>query len=218
MWARAVIAVVLLGVAGWLHGQWTDRWGVPAVVAESAATLTQLPMTIGEWEGRDVTADESEAVYRELAPTVIRYYTHRRHGTTVGLLLTCGRPAPMIYEHTPRTCYGKTGFAETAGANRITVAPAGGGPTAQFLVHNFVKESAASTNRLRVFWAWGDRETWSSPEEPRFTLGRKPVLFKVYVTRDLVSEEESVADDPAIPFMQLLIPELQKVVNPSPPA
>ncbi|MDB5311188.1 MAG: hypothetical protein JWO38_5390 [Gemmataceae bacterium] len=215
MWARVLVAVAILGLSGWVHGRWTDRWGAPPAVAEAAAVLPALPMTIGEWDGRDITADQSEAVYRALEHQVLRQYVHRRTGAAVGVLFTCGRAAPMIYEHTPRACYAATGFEEIGAGTRITV-DGGAGPAGEFLVHTFAKSSAASTTRLRLFWAWGDRTTWSSPVQPRFTLGRKPVLFKVYVARQLLSETEPLADDPAVRFLRALLPELQATINPPP--
>src|SRR4051812_15976297 len=121
MYLRTVLAVVALAGTGYLHGRWTDRWGPSAAIDEAAAHFARLPLSFGTWEGRDITADESETVYRSAGPKLVRRYVNRADGTSVGVLVTCGRPGGMIVEHNPRVCYGDLGFEEPRAGRTVPV-------------------------------------------------------------------------------------------------
>lgn len=212
MLTRVFFIVAILVTAGWVHGRWVDRWGPSPAAAESAASLGLLPVQFGDWVGRDISPEESQIVFKPTTPQIVRRYVNRLDGTTVCLLLTCGRPAGMIVDHTPKTCYTYFGFEEVGLGKRVAV-PAESGQAAEFFAHTFVKATPAFTSRVRVFWAWGDRDTWSFPDRPRIHFAGKPVLFKAYVTREMVSDDEPIADDPATPFLRAVLPELQKCLN-----
>jgi hypothetical protein len=203
---RLLVVVTVLGVTGWLHGRWTDRWGITADVRAAEAALPTVPLVIGEWEGREITREESDLVYRSDAPRIVRRYVHRSTGAVVGLLVTCGRPSGMIIEHNPKTCYTLLGFEEPTEGRKVPAGP----PDArgEFYAHTFVKSTAATTTRLRLLWSWGDGPSWSFPDRPRVAFARTPVLYKLYVTREMLSENEPLADDPAVLFLEAALPEV----------
>jgi hypothetical protein len=211
MRTRLLVLAALLGVTGWLHGRWTDRWGTAPQVRTAAAALPSVPLVIGEWEGREITREESELVYRSDAPQIVRRYVHRSSGAVVGLLVTCGRPSGMVIEHNPKTCYSELGFEEPAEGRKVPAGP----PEArgEFFAHTFVKTTPAATTRLRLLWAWGDGRTWSFPERPRIAFAHAPVLYKIYVTRELLSESEPLADDPVLPFIEAALPEITTALS-----
>ncbi len=207
MYLRLIGLVLLLGATGWLHGRWTDRWGPSADVEGAAATLPSVPMTVGDWQGRDITREEAEEAYRTGSPQILRQYTHRKTGANIGVLITCGRPSSMIIEHTPRTCYAELGFEELGAGKGFSV-----GPSA-FYAHTFVKTSPVVTTRVRLLWSWGDGRTWSFPERPRIAFAKTPVLYKIYVTRQLLSEDEPLADDPARQFLEDALPQITAALS-----
>jgi|SRR5262245_3263398 len=211
MLARILFVIALLGVTGWLHGRWTDRWGESADVAAAAAALPSVPMVFGDWEGRDITREESELAARSNSPQIIRQYVNRTTGTTVGLLVTCGRPSGMIIEHSPKECYKQLGFEEIGEGRKIPAGP--GDARGEFYAHTFVKITPVATTRVRLLWAWGDGRGWSFPNRPRVTLSRYPVLYKIYVTRDMLSEDESLTDDPILPFLEAALPEVTAALS-----
>lgn len=203
---RLLVVVAILGVTGWLHGKWTDRWGTSGDVDAAAAALPAVPLAFGDWDGRAITREESELAYRSSSPQIIRRYANRSTGAAVGLLITCGRPSGMIIEHNPRRCYGDLGFEESGEGRKVTVG--GSGAAGEFYGHTFVKTTPVSTTRLRLFWSWGDSQGWSFPERPRLAFAKKPVLYKMYVTRELLSEDEPLATDPALAFLEAALPDI----------
>jgi hypothetical protein len=211
MRTRLFVVCALLGVTGWLHGRWTDRWGTVPEVRAAAAALPSVPMVIGDWEGRDITREESELVYRSDNPQVIRRYVHRSTGAVVGLLVTCGRPSGMVIEHNPKTCYTELGFEEPTEGRKVLVGP----PEArgEFFAHTFVKTTTATTTRLRLLWSWGDGRTWSFPDRPRVAFARNQVLYKIYVTREMLSEDEPLADDSVLSFLEAALPKISEALS-----
>jgi hypothetical protein len=192
-------ATVLIFGTGIVHGFWIDRWA-PAIEPQIAADrLTSLPMTIGEWDGRD-PEQPSEAV-----PGVVgclqRSYTNRVSGATVILALVCGRPGPVSI-HTPDSCYTASGYKVGL---QSTVAV---GPKVDFWTADAVRTKATEETRLRIFWAWNTGAGWTAPDDARTAFARYPVLHKLYVLRELNSLAEPIKDDPALVFMRALLPEL----------
>lgn len=206
MSVRLLVVVALLAVTGLLHGRWTDRWGIAGDVGAAAATLPAVPLVIGDWEGRDVTRDEAPAVYRAASPQIVRRYVNRTTGAAVGLLINCGRPSGMIIEHNPKECYKQLGFEEAGEGRKVSAGPADG--RGEFYAHTFVKTTSTSTTRLRLLWAWGDGKGWSFPDRPRVAFARTPVLYKLYVTRDLLSEDEPLTDDATLSFLNAALPDV----------
>jgi hypothetical protein len=208
---RLLLVLALLGVTGWLHGRWTDRWGEPEAIANAAAPLATIPFSIADWEGRDITREESEVAYRASSHQIIRRYVNRNSGSAVGLLITCGRPSSLIIEHTPKTCYTELGYEEVAGGRKVSVGPPDN--KSDFFAHTFIKSTPVSTSRIRLLWSWGDGQNWSFPDRPRIAFARKPYLYKIYVTREMLSEDEPINDDPIMPFLTSLLPQLQATLN-----
>jgi hypothetical protein len=203
---RLAFLLVMLAVTGLLHGQWTNRWSEPGDVAGAANALPRVPLVVGDWDGRDITREESEVVYRTNSPQIVRRYVNRVTGSAVGFLLTCGSPGSMIIEHTPRTCYSELGYQEIVEGRRLKIAVKG--EMCDFFSHTFVKSNPAATTRIRLFWSWGDGRSWSFPDRPRIEFARIPVLYKIYVTRDLLSEEEPLTDDPIVSFLETMLPQV----------
>src|SRR6516165_9807301 len=103
-------AVVLLTSSAIVHGLLTGRWGLSADVQAAAARCDDLPMTIGEWEGRAHKVSDGERELAEMVGYCSRQYVNRRTGQEISVLLICGRPGP-ISVHTPDVCYAGQGYA-----------------------------------------------------------------------------------------------------------
>src|SRR5438067_10570351 len=97
----AAIAVVV--PCGVVSGLWTDRWGVSAEPAASAAKLAGLPLTVGVWEGEALAAESGGRGPAGVAGQLVRRYRNRLNGDVVSVLLVCGRPGPVSV-HTPDVC------------------------------------------------------------------------------------------------------------------
>ena len=206
----ALAASTLVIVCGVVHGFWTDRWqGRPVETADAAARVDALPMEIGDWSGEALAVKDPQA--GGVAGTIERHYQNRRTGDGVSVYLVCGRPGPVSI-HTPEACYGASGFV-LGGKSKVAVREQGG----DFWSADAVKSKAGAETRLRLYWAWNAGQGWTAPEgDPRwtFTTGRHaPVLYKLYVVRDLNGPAASAAEDPCQSFLRAMLPEMDRALH-----
>jgi hypothetical protein len=68
---------------------------------------------------------------------------------------------------------------------------------------------------LEIYWAWNGGEGWAAPESPRFFFARFPVLYKLYVIREVSPREKRGKTDPYSEFLQDFLPELNRALTPS---
>jgi hypothetical protein len=163
-------------------------------------------MTVGDWDGRVKELDDRTLALAEAAGYVRRQYVNRRTGSTVALLILCGRPGPLSV-HSPDVCYDGTGYDELGGRTKYTEL---GPPAAEFWVYRFRKRDSALPVHLRVLYSWGAAGAWQAIETPRLTFARERVLYKMYIVRELPNPDEPLKGDPALDFVRVLLPELQK--------
>ena len=105
------VAVLLLALGGVLHGVWSHRWelwSAPAVKA-SADRIEQIPLRVGDWEGKRIETDPLTLPEEMVGRGVSVQYTSRIDGTVVTVYLACG-PTDAAVGHTPRVCYPTNGF------------------------------------------------------------------------------------------------------------
>jgi hypothetical protein len=194
-----LLAALLIVGTGIVHGYWTDRWVPAAEPREAADRYAMLPMTVGDWDGKDPEKP------MQSVPGVVgsfqRHYTHRVTGVTLTVTLVCGRPGPVSI-HTPDSCYTASGF------DFGTRSPLAVAQNADFWTADAVKAKASDETRLRLFWAWNAGQGWKAPDDARTTYARYPVLHKLYVQRELNSLAEPVKDDPGLSFLRAFLPEL----------
>jgi len=198
-------------VTGLVHGFWTNRWAWADETAVPAARLGQVATDLGEWHGEPL-----EQAPRQMEPIsgyLYRRYTNQRTGVVVVVALICGQPGPVSI-HTPDVCYGASGY-EVAPHAKYTLPASGDTPAADFWTSQLRKTQAASQTNLRIFWSWTSSGNWQIADNPRLAFAHLPVLFKLYVIRDLSSSSEPLEDDPSLDLLRQLLPELQhKVFSP----
>jgi hypothetical protein len=205
--ALFAVVVVLLAGMGVAHGLLTDRWAAP----ETHIALDRLPFAVGDWDGTPVdSADILPA--GEPGAVLLRRYVNRVNGAAVTLFLTAGRAGPIGAAHSPDSCYPGAGYACPNPIVRRSVAGADGAPIGEFKVADYSKTERASPMRVRVFWGWTDAGLWQAPDDARLAFVGKHRLYKMYVIRQLLRDGEPLDEDPAIPFIQALAPELKKSI------
>ncbi len=202
----------LLAGAGALHGLWTGRWAPGPDATAAGARFDRVPMTVGDWDGTDINVDRKMLPQEVVGPYLMRRYANRVDGSVVSLFLTSGRPGPTLVHHTPLTCYPSAGYAVSAPPSPYAV-EAEGGP-AEFRVAGFSKAAGAVPTHVRVFWSWSGDGRWRAPDEPRLPFARYPVLFKLYVIRQLVAEDEPLQGEPCAEFLRHLVPGLNQALFP----
>ena len=71
---------------------------------------------------------------------------------------------------------------------------------AEFWTVDMARTTSAERSRLRIFWAWhGGHDGWQAADKPRVLFASEPVLFKIYLLRDLtgVGDPRSIATRPS---------------------
>jgi hypothetical protein len=207
-----VTAFVFVILGGVVHGLWTDRWVVCKEPGAAAASLSRLPMTIGNWEGQAIDFKSSRSGQRQISG-IMRRYANRLDGTTVSILLVCGRPGPVSV-HTPDVCYDGAGYDLAAPPVRYLAQTESAMPPAEFWAASFQKQQSAVPTQLRILWSWNATGAWQAPDNPRLAFARLPVLYKLYVIRETTAADEHREEDRCNDFVRRLLIEFKKSIYP----
>lgn len=220
MLLRTALAAALILAAGWMHGKWTNRWGLSPAVSALAERIPALPTNLEMWTGADQEVDARTLRLAGGAAALSRVYRDDV-SAPISVFLIGGLPA-QVASHTPDVCYPGAGF-ELGRTTRVTV-PVQGEPdvTAEVATAIATRGQADQQERLRIFWSWNDGEGWRAPEDARWSYTTRSALSKLYVVRMLDSTESTEIDtatDPAIPFLSKLLAQVdQHVVRDAPAA
>jgi hypothetical protein len=183
----------------------------PAALERATARLADLPMTLGDWDGYPERLDDRQLAAADVSGHLLRRYVDRQTGAVVTVLLLCGRPGPISI-HAPEVCCRGAGYDQV----RARAKHSGDGQGGEFWVSCFDKQQSAAPEPLRVLYAWNAAGKWEAPESPRTVFAHFPALYKLYVIRPLVREDESLDEDPSVGFLRVLLPALQKALFPAP--
>lgn len=194
-----------------------DRWSEPGIEAkELGERFAKVPLSIGDWEGEDLPVDE---VVRQTAGAVnyvSRRYTHVNSGDQVVLWLIVGHSRDIM-RHTPDICYPSSGFRK-AGSQLRQHINLKGGKDAEFYTAKFEKEDALSRSTERVFWAFNhpDTDQWEAPEDgARWRYGLAKALYKLYFTSAVRNDEDTIEDNVAVDFAEIMLPAIDKALFPT---
>jgi hypothetical protein len=202
----AAAAMILIIASGLVYGLWTGRWERTAPApTDMNGLLARTPAELGDWQGEDVESDTRGA--SPVLGRLERRYRNVHTNKIVSVSLVCGKPGPISI-HTPDVCYGSSGFA--VGENKKFPIPTGAG--AEFWTADALKKKSTDQTRLRIFWAWNSGEGWQAADNPRLAYVRVPVLYKLYLIRELNMAGDALDDDACLDLFQQLQPELQRVL------
>jgi hypothetical protein len=216
----AALAAVIILLGGTVHGVWTNRWRDNTELQYAVEHLPTLPKTLGQWEGTDVEADETQRLQFQKAQIrvgVIRTYVNRITGDQIQLMAVCGPPVP-ITGHNPETCYDGAGFTKANEPKRIAITgnPASGSSDATFLEADFRSVGTMAQSGLKIYWAWrgnGSDTKWEVSDSPRFHFASYRALYKIYVIREMLMADPSPVKDEVGPdFIRALLPAMQSAV------
>jgi hypothetical protein len=206
------VAVLLLVVTGVVHGLMLDRWGPPERLINAAARLEQIPASMGDWSSQDLEITDRVQTIAGAQGMLSRLYTHRPTGSSINVLIVCGRPGPVA-EHPPTVCFTSAGFRLAEKERKHVVRSRDNVELGEFWLGDFSKSTDLVPENMRTFWGWSSDGRWEAADNPRLKYAPSPVLYKLYVTRPLVRTGDEVDDnDLAIQFMHLFLPELQRAL------
>ena len=143
----------------------------------------------------------------------MRRYTNRLNGSAASILLVCGRPGPVSV-HTPDVCYEGDGFDLLGPPVRYAVQASSPSEPAEFWAATVNKQSPTAPLRLRILWSWNATGTWKAPDNPRPTFARFPVLYKLYVVREVIGADERLEEERYDDLIRQLLLEIEEVIHP----
>jgi len=168
-----------------------------------------VPLTAGDWRGQwaELDAEVTDQAKRVgIDGSVRREFKRAPDGAAVSVILMCGRFGPLSV-HTPDVCYGSSGYVMQGSPARIEVTFANGRETT-FWTATF--ERPKTHEALRLYWGWNAGEGWKAPGNPRWAFRMKPVLYKLYVAREVTSAKDTLEGDPGIAFLRSWLPALDQ--------
>jgi hypothetical protein len=203
-------ALLLLLGTGLVHGLWTNRWMQSNEPQASAARLDSVPLDFGEWHGKDITINPTALAIGEIVNYKQRQYVNLRTGDEFTILVVCGKPG-AISVHTPEVCFPGAGFKMVGEPRSVSLAGGEGNPDSEFKTARFLRQNSPDNTEMEAFWAWTTDGHWQAPNYPRWTFGRYPALYKLYVIRKISSKGGSPEEElkPARDFLV----ELNKAIR-----
>ena len=208
--AGAFLAAVV--ASGLLHGRATGRWEPLPSLAPYLERLPNVPMVIGNWQGKDLPPlPDDEIAKARIEGNVYREYRNRTTGDSVTVHIVCGRTEP-ICAHTPDICFRGAGYVSNDEPKLVDVNVAG--RRVQLWDMKFRHPNAIG-QESEVHWTWFGEAGLESPTDPRFTFGRQPGIYKIYVIENRANLPGPKAKAKAqSPFLAEFIPALEASLAP----
>jgi len=214
----AVGLIAIVSLSFYEGYEMKDRWGTAGIEAEELGErFAKVPLNLGdEWTGEDLPVDEIVRKTAGAIRYVSRLYTHVPTGKEVKLWLIVGHSRDIM-RHTPNICYPSSGFRQ-AGSQLRHHMDLKSGKEAVFYTAKFEKEDAFSRHIERVFWAFNHPEAnqWESPEQgARWRYGMSKALYKLYFTSTVQADEDTIEDNIAVDFAELMLPVIDEALFPT---
>jgi hypothetical protein len=214
--AMAIILLATLVSVGVVQGLWTDRWVSHNASQEELATeMEKMPLNVGAWEGKAFLDNPDYHPRDEANNYALRRYVSHVDGTVATIMLTRGRPGPLVIKHLPTECYPSSGYELVGQPKRFLSTRShdedpGGKDIDEFWVATFKKTNELVPMSVRIYWSWSGSGQWQVPDRPRLTFARFPVLYKLYVVRTLINEDEELEGAPVHDLIKELTREMRK--------
>ncbi len=207
----AIVAAVLLIGSGIVHGLWTGRWVADTEIQKALAKIREAPTSVGDWKGEPVELDARSLQIGGIDGYMMRRYENQKTKNSVLVLMVCGKPG-YIAVHTPEVCYRGAGYRQAGPDKGLDVPIAAEQAPAHFKVTTVHKEAFEASSTLKIVWAWNAGRGWEVPRFPRLAFARNPVLYKLYLVREVSHDRADMEQDPSEALMKLLLPELDRVL------
>src|SRR5207247_9211726 len=117
---------------------------------QAATRVAEVPMVVGDWQGKDEAADEASFAQTGAKGYWVRQYVNEKTRASVLVILMCGRAGKMAV-HTPEVCYGGAGYEVGDRPETWIVSSATGDIMATLWTASFTKGAASD---LRLYWGW----------------------------------------------------------------
>ena len=207
LWLGAAGGIILL--AGWVHGNWTQRWKSNHAVERTSARLQRVSLTFDGWQAKEQVIDREQLTQAQIMG--YRRVTYRsQDDERITLLVLCGDRGPLSV-HTPEQCYSGAGY-RMVGKRELFPLTLADGSQANLWTARFYKPKSPGVPPLRIFWTWNPGTSWQVTDWPRWTFREAPSLVKLYAVRELRALNESPERDPCLDILKECLPKLQREV------
>jgi hypothetical protein len=170
-----VAAVLLMGVSAYYQGLWSERWGTFPELTIYSEQLHQVPLTIGEWQGKDVGESSDQVKRISGAEGEFNRIYRNPAGEEVRVMLMCAR-FRQIFSHSPDLCYPAAGFEMMNPPQQEVI------DNAEFFTTTFRKsDPVTGTHDERGYWTWTSDGKWQAPKNERLTFSGERALYKMYI-------------------------------------
>ncbi|MBA3315020.1 MAG: exosortase-associated EpsI family protein [Planctomycetaceae bacterium] len=187
--AIPIAAAVLIAASGVLHAVQTGAWGREQLLAASASRVEKLPLEIDGWKGKELEFDARQLKVAQASGAISRTYTKAENGAVLNVMMLCG-PSGPIAVHPPTICFTAAGYVQVTKQRRVEVSSPDGRKFGSFWVADFEwRQDGGIPDRIRTYWGWSSDGQWRSPDYPRYEFAGSQVLHKLYVTRQVDSEQ-----------------------------
>lgn len=201
-----VITGIILILAGAAHGLRSDRWGLHPDALAAAKRLSNVPVTIGKWQGDEITIPQDQITASGALDYVSRKYVSRDDGRAVYLTILCGRHGPIAI-HPPTVCLVGSGWRLENSPVKHSFQTGETPQNKEFWLADFERSSPSMTYIKRTFWAWSVSGDWRAADHPRIEYAKSSFLYKIYISYS-VSEAGEPIDEPTKIFIEQLLSEI----------
>ena len=179
------------------HGMMTDRWGVPPDMAEAATKVHNVPLSFGNWQGKEGAPMSDRAQEMSGAVEYIsRVYTNRT-GEAVTVLLMCGRPG-LVSSHAPDVCFTGAGLRQLAKEQATKIDEVESG-NVEFYSAVFRAPPTNPAPDLLTYWACSpDGGDWIAISDGRVEFAKYPHLYRTIITTQVHGTTGGSAESPAL--------------------
>ncbi|MEX0678964.1 MAG: exosortase-associated EpsI family protein [Pirellulales bacterium] len=206
-------AVLLMGVACYYQGVWSERWGEFPELEIYGAQLKEIPPNIGEWQlAQEGKTDERILKIAAASGELSRTYRNAA-GEEVRVMMMCARFRDVFY-HTPDRCYPAAGF-EMQSEPQHQVFDINN-KEAQFFTTTFLKSEPTGTHAERGYWSWTADGTWLAPTNEKLTFAGERALYKLYVFGTIPTNNRGRTDEDYIgDFIRAFVPAVETALRPA---
>jgi hypothetical protein len=197
------------GVRSW------QAWKVDALLEKGkkyAFPLTELPLTLGSWQGEDTSLDPQIARRAGASDAIFRRYVDQATGAAVEVIVLYG-PAVELFFHTPEVCYRGAGYTQLDGRDQRVISS--GGMEAPFRSLVFVKGQATEAERVEVYYSWRYQGRWTPELGALKQFERIPGMYKVQLARRVMEQERRDVGPPCESLLDVLVPEIEHRLAPA---
>lgn len=193
--------------SGILRGRIDYRWGASDELIAAAERVGTIPMSLGDWVAteKEQLSDSAVKMLRCTGNLVGAYANPKNE--LVSMVFLVGPAGPLAI-HTPDVCYGSNNYSTVEAKRKKTIVDSEGNEH-EFSVITF-KENKAGNRLLRVYYAWNYEGDWVAPAMPRTAFAGIPMLYKIQVATNAISQNDEESDA-GERFLQENLPRFKEI-------